>query len=181
MEHYIDPTNVQATKIESYSYFNFEEFDKNNDNTMSNKELKNAGIVNRYRNNNSDKNTAIFGILNKDTEEIFKKSNIRGINRDDLTEIMDEMLDPLAFDSNSDGVSLLDLVYEATDENGNFDKQIFKNLFKAEFKKRFIKTKKYTTKGIFGETDKIANIIVTAIENESDTAFRDALERLADV
>jgi len=117
MEHYIDPTNVQATKIESYSYFNFEEFDKNNDNTMSDKELKNAGIVNRYRNNNSDKNTAIFGILNKDTEEIFKKNNIKGINRDDLTEIMDEMLDPLAFDSNSDGVSLLDLVYEATGED----------------------------------------------------------------
>lgn len=110
MEHYIDPTNVQATRIESYSYL---EFDKNNDNTISNKELKNAGIVNRYRNNNSDKNTAILGILNSDTEDVFKKNNIRGINRDDLTEIIDEMFDPL----NTSDANLLDLVYEATDED----------------------------------------------------------------
>lgn len=194
IEPYIKPLDLNSTEIESYTYYDFTktEFDENGDGRISNKELKNAGIVNRYRNNNSDKNTAILGILNEDMQAAFEKSDIRGINRDDLTEILDEMLDPLTYanehNTGNKSPSLLDLVIKYCDINEEWDYvwtdegiTWFKKEFKDIFKEKFIKTKKYKSKWIFRDTDKIADLIVTAIEGKNDPEFWDALERLADV
>lgn len=195
-ENFINTTDLKYTKIQSYTYIDFTKqtdadgnvVDKNGNQIISNKELKNFGLVNRYRNNNSDKNTAIMGILNEDMKGTFEKSDIRGINRDDLTEIMDELLDPVAYDDahlrggpDEIPVSLMDMIKDSRDDSGKLDKKLFKKTFKSEFKEHFIKTDKYKSKGIFRDTEKIVDLIVTAVEDQDNPEFRDALERLADV
>ncbi len=193
IEHYINPSDLNSTEIESYTYYDFTtEFDENQDGRMSNKELRDAGIVNTYRSNNKDKNTAILGILNEDMAEAFEKADIRGINWDDLTEILEEMLDPMTYakEHNTDNKSssLLDLVIKNCDVGEDWDYvwtdtgiKSFKKEFKDVFKENFIKTKKYNSKGIFRDTDKIADLIITAVEGTNEHEFWDALERLADV
>lgn len=176
IDEYIDKKNLNSTKIKSYKYC---DFDTDKDGKTTNKELKNEWIVNRYRNANRDEVTSILGIINGTLEWKFKRGNIRGVNRDDFTEILDEMLDP----QNASESSLLDIINNAKDEDGKINEDKFYDTFKSEFKKRFVKTDKYKKKWLFvgNDINKLSNIIVTAIQDDKGNALMDSFERLADI
>jgi len=140
---YIDEKNNKYTKIDKIKYANLE---------------KNK--VNNYRDAPRDKKKAIQWIL-----DYAKKSELRSVNRDDLTEILDNILDT-------------SFIQEVLDDEDNT--KIDKDKFKTKFKKEFVKTDKYDRKWILNtkEINKIADIIQAWL---NDDTVRDKLQRLADI
>ena len=123
---------------------------------MSKKERKEAGIVDRYANRNKDKKTAIFGILhngNLENDEDLKKRDIRSIDRDDLTNILDDVLTD-------------DFLEKVEDSNGKIDKKSFRKAFREEFTKE----DRYKRKGLINlnEINKIADIIEKSLKDKPD-------------
>jgi hypothetical protein len=123
-KEYIDPEHLAYTKMEAVSYIG--------DKGLTKKEIRNAKLVDRYRNANRDKNTAIEGILNA-TEEKFKKSDIRSIDWDDLTNILDDIITK-------------DFLDDVTEKDTNGEMKIDKDKFRKKFKDDFIKTDRYNKK-----------------------------------
>ncbi len=167
IEFYINPNNLKSTTIGSYKYC---DLDLDKDGKVSKKERKEAGIVDRYANRNKDKKTAIFGILhngNLENDEDLKKRDIRSIDRDDLTNILDDVLTD-------------DFLEKVEDSNGKIDKKSFRKAFREEFTKE----DRYKRKGLINlnEINKIADIIEKSLKDKPDqTWLREDLQGLADI
>lgn len=156
-ETYIKPQELNHTKLEKITYT---DFDTNGDNKITDRELKKLGLFDRYHEKKGEKKKVIKTILDTMAEK-----ELRSINLDDFTEILDKML-----------IALDDKTVNFKQDDGTINMKEFKKWFKETF----VKTGEYKKQGIFNfnEIKKIGKIIEKSFD---DNDVKNSLERLADI
>jgi len=134
-----------------------QDIDANGNGVVTGREMRKAGILDRYRHADKDIRKAVETILNN-TKDIFKRNDIRGINWDDMNTILG------------------DLIHDYY----TMDKYKDPKAFRDNFRDKFIDTDRYNKKWIGARKDinKILSILEEWLE---DSDVESALKHLADM
>ena len=136
-----------------------EDIDRNNNDKVTRREMRKAGILDRYRQSDRDIRKAVDTILNSaEKNSTLNKRELRWINREDMTTIL---------------YDVIDLYYT---QEGNQDTKIFRK----EFRERFIQSDQYNKKWLWARKDinRIINILEKWLDNPD---VESQLKHLADM